>query len=287
MLQDIGRQRRLTRLVPHTSAALWLPLDDGLISGPEDHLRDLRQFLTRDVVEPVTAILGFRGALRSCHRELARTPTIMNLTASTTLGEHTRKVVVGRVADAVRDGADAVACHVNVTSAYEGEQLEILGRLVSEADAYGMPVIAMAYPRGRHPDGTDDNHLGLRERDPEEFAVLVRHGVRAAVELGASAVKTIYTGTVESFRTVVECAMDVPVLIAGEKLIDEGEAMAKAQYAIRAGAAGVAFGRQIFARREPGPFVQKLRTGMDDCWAERNRTVTSVPPRSSALLGGG
>ncbi|MEV6848173.1 hypothetical protein [Actinoplanes sp. NPDC051411] len=277
----------MTRLIPHTGAALWLPLDDGLISGPEDHLRDLRPFLKRDVVESVTAVLGFRGALRSCHRELARTPTIMNLTASTTLGEHTRKVVVGSVADAVRDGVDAVACHVNITSAYEGEQLEILGRVVSEADAYGMPVVAMAYPRRRHPNGTDDNHLGLREKNPDEFAVLVRHGVRAAVELGASAVKTIYTGTVESFQTVVDCAMDVPVLIAGEKLIDEGDAVAKAQYAIRAGAAGVAFGRQIFARHDPGPFVHKLRTGIDDCWAERNRTVTSVPPRSNALLGGG
>lgn len=288
MLHEIGRQRRLARLLPASRAALWLPLDDGLISGPEDHLRDLRRFLRRDIVEHVTAVLGFRGALATCHRDLTTTPVIMNLTASTTLVDHTRKVVVGRVADAVRAGAEAIACHVNLTSPHEAGQLEILGGLVSEADAYGVPVVAMAYPRTTRADGGDNNHLELRDRDPEEFAVLVRHGVRAAVELGASAVKTVFTGSVASFRTVVESAMGVPVLIAGEKLVDEAEAIAKAESAIRAGAAGVAFGRQIFARPDPGPFVGKLRTSMDDCWAEtRAHDLSSARPTSEMPVSWG
>ena len=77
-------------------------------------------------------------------------------------------------------------------------------------------------------------------------------------------VKTIYTGSVDSFRTVIESAMGRPVLIAGETLTDEGEAIAKAQHAVQAGAAGVAFGRQIFARPDHLPFLRKLRSVLND-----------------------
>jgi DhnA family fructose-bisphosphate aldolase class Ia len=127
----------------------------------------------------------------------------------------------------------------------------------------------MAYPRTRRPDGSDDNYLDLRRDDQAAFAELVQHCVRIAVELGASVVKTIYTGSADSFATVIPAALGVPVLIAGERLmVDDGEAIAKAQAAIRAGAAGVAFGRQIFERIEPAPFIRKLRSALDDARAD-------------------
>jgi DhnA family fructose-bisphosphate aldolase class Ia len=263
VVDGMGVERRLRRLVPVGRPALWLPLDDGLISGPEDHLRDVRRLLSHDVVENVSAVLGFRGSIAAARAELIDTPVVLNLSASTTLVDHTRKVAVGSVLDAVQAGADAIACHVNLTSPYEAEQLEMLGRRVTEAAAFGMPVVAFAYPRGRKPQGGDDNHLELRERSPEEFARLVRHGVRAVVELGASVVKTIYTGSTASFRSVVESAMGVPVLIAGEALSDEVEALTKAAQAVEAGAAGVAYGRQIFARDNPAPFLRALRERLD------------------------
>lgn len=263
MVDGMGAERRLRRLVPADRPALWLPLDDGLISGPEDHLRDVRDLLSRDVVENVTAVLGFRGSIATAHKELVETPVVMNLSASTTLVDHTRKVAVGSVLEAVHAGAEAIACHVNLTSPYEAEQLEMLSRRVSEAAPFGMPVVAFAYPRGRNPLGGDDNHLDLRDQSPADFATLVRHGVRAVVELGANVVKTIYTGSVESFRTVVDSAMDVPVLIAGEALTDEAEAITKAVQAVEAGASGVAYGRQIFARHHPASFLSKLRGRLD------------------------
>jgi DhnA family fructose-bisphosphate aldolase class Ia len=264
VLDELGSRRRLRRLVPGGRPALWLPLDDGLISGPEDHLRDVRTLLHREVLDHVTAVLGFRGLLVAAQRELVDTPFVMNLSASTTICEHTRKVPVGTVRDAVSAGVDAVACHVNMSSPYETEQLEMLGRRVDEAQGYGLPVVAFAYPRGRREDGTDENYTSMRAQDPEKFAALVRHCVRVAVEVGASVVKTIYTGSERTFASVVESAMGVPVLIAGEKLTDEGEAIDRARGAVRAGAAGVAYGRQIFARPDPLPFLRKLRSVLDD-----------------------
>jgi DhnA family fructose-bisphosphate aldolase class Ia len=283
VLDQMGMQRRLHRLVPSNRPALWLPLDDGLISGPEEHLRDARELLQDHVLDHVTAVLGFRGVLEAARDQLIARPMVMNLSASTTLAEHTRKVPVGSVADAIRADADAVACHVNFTSPYEVEQLEMLSRRVGEAQAFGLPVVAFAYPRTRRPDGVDENYLDLRERDPEEFTRLVRHCVRAAVELGASIVKTIFTGSAETFQTVVQSAMGVPVLIAGEKLTDEDEAIRKAQLAVRAGAAGVAYGRQIFARPDPLPFLHELRKILDDDWATPGSGLTG-PPSEARLI---
>ncbi|MFI5845805.1 class I fructose-bisphosphate aldolase [Catenuloplanes sp. NPDC051500] len=264
MHQPPGLQRRMHRILPPGRPALWLPLDDGLISGPEHHLHDVRGLLTADVVPQLTAVLGFRGVLAAASAQLVDTPVVMNLSASTTLHEHTRKAPVGTVADAVRAGADAIACHVNISSPSETEALEQLARRVTEADEFGLPVVAMIYPRSRNLSGTDNNHLRMRRNSPERFAELVRHCARIGMELGASAIKTMYTGTPETFRTVVESAMGVPVLIAGEALVDASEALERAQGAVAAGAAGVAYGRQIFNRDEAGPFVAKLRAALDD-----------------------
>jgi DhnA family fructose-bisphosphate aldolase class Ia len=269
VLQQMGLRRRMGRLLPPSRPALWLPLDDRLISGPEDHLRDLRTLLTPEIVGNLDAVLGFRGDFTACQNELAGTPLIMNLSASTIRHEHTRKVLIGAVNDAVLAGADAIACHVNLTSPYEAEQAEQLSRRVTEADALGIPVVAMVYPRTRRADGGDENYTELREREPEQFAVLVRQCVALARSLGASAVKTVYTGTEDSFRSVVTAAMDMPVLIAGEKLADEVDAIDRALSAIRTGARGIAFGRQIFARPDPAPFVSKLRHALDDEWQAR------------------
>jgi DhnA family fructose-bisphosphate aldolase class Ia len=266
-------RRRLCQLLPPGRAALWLPLDDGLISGPEAHLRHPRALLGHEIVEHLTAVLGFRGMFTACQRELATVPLIMNLSASTIRQEHTRKVLVGSVTDAVRAGAQAIAYHVNLSSPFEAEAISQMGTVASEAEALGIPMVGMTYPRRRLADGTDDNYLRLREEDEEAFARLVRHCVRLAVELGASAVKTIYTGSEESFATVVSSAVGVPVLIAGERLTDIGEAIAKGQAAIRAGAAGVAYGRQIFERDDPVTFVQKLRSALDDEWHAKSAPI--------------
>src|ERR1051326_8450647 len=62
-----------------------------------------------------------------------------------------------------------------------------------------------------------------------------------------------------SFASVVECAMGVPVLIAGGPLQPAEEVLLKAREAICAGAAGVSFGRNVFLRDNVGEFLQLLR----------------------------
>lgn len=165
---------------------------------------------------------------------------------------------------AARAGADAVAVHFNLGAPTENAMLERLGRSVEAADRLGLPVVAISYPRGLNPTSLrDDNHEALRDEDPEAFAKLVRHAVRVAVEIGVSAVKTVYTEDEETFASVVDAALGAPIIMAGGPVTSDDDARRRAAGAIRAGAAGVAFGRQVFLNNEPRAFLGDLRTTVD------------------------
>lgn len=264
-----GHFRAMTRLLPADAPAVWHPVDDALISGPEGLLRDPGELFTDELVKQVDAVLGFEGTLSRCRDKLAHTPLVVNLTASTSLTDHTRKVQIMSVADALRLGATAVAGHLNFTAPTEAEMIRGFVGIVAEARRFGVPVVALAYPRGVRDDGSDENYFDLREKDPAAYGRMVAHTVRAAVELGASVVKTIYTGTAESFHVVVDGACGVPVLVAGEQFAPTEQVLARAEAAVQVGARGVAFGRQIFGRKDPGTFVSELRQRLADAYTHR------------------
>lgn len=253
-----GHRRRMHRLIPPGRPALWLPVDDALISGPETGLRDVRTLLNPAVTRNINAVLGFRGTLTHAADTLTGTATILNLTASTEGPHHLNKVRAGHVEDAVRLGADAVAVHLNLTSPHEPAQLTLLAEVVAEADRYAMPVVAFAYPR-THRDGTEETSTD---------GTLIRHCVRIAVELGASAVKTIYPDS--HMSAVVQAAMGVPVLAAGGAPPtwptlppDDDRTLLQACQAIESGFAGVAYGRRIFTNPNPAAFTDRLRRSLN------------------------
>lgn len=272
-----GHFRAMARLLPATGPALWHPVDDALIAGPEGLLRNPRDLFVPDVVSRLDAVLGFEGTLSRCRDLLVHTPLVVNLTASTLTGDHTRKVSVMSIADALRLGATGVACHLNFGAPGENEMIQRLGSVVAEARRFGMPVVAITYPRGVREDGSDENHFGLRSADPDAFASKVGHAVRVAAELGASVIKTVYTGTAESFRRVVDGACGVPVLIAGEEYDGTEEALFRAETAVLAGARGVAFGRQIFERKDPATFLYDLRERLAVAYSERCSSADHAP----------
>lgn len=266
-----GHFRAMARLLPADAPAVWHPVDDALIAGPDGLLRDPRELFTREMVAQLDAVLGFEGTLSRCREQLVQTPLVVNLTASTLMGDHTRKVPIMSVTDAVRLGATAVAGHLNFSAPSETEMIQGFASIVTEARRFGVPVVAITYPRGVREDGSDDNYLALRAEDPDSFGRKVAHAVRAAVELGASVIKTVYTGTAESFHRVVDGACGVPVLIAGEELAPTAQVLDRAEAAIQVGARGVVFGRQVFGRKDPSTFLGELRARLAVAHAQRYR----------------
>ncbi|MDM7933952.1 MAG: 2-amino-3,7-dideoxy-D-threo-hept-6-ulosonate synthase, partial [Methanothrix sp.] len=143
-----------------------------------------------------------------------------------------------QVEECLKMGADAVSVHINIGSETESDQLSILGCVSERCNFWGMPLVAMMYPRGK----------GIT--NPNEVEV-VAHAARVGAELGADIIKTNYTGDPDTFRHVVE-GCPVPVVIAGgPKTETDMELLQMIEGAMEAGARGVAIGRNVFQHEDP------------------------------------
>ncbi len=254
---DIGINRRLSRLMGSGSSIL-LPLDGALIDGPLGGTRKISNLLTPKLLEEIDCILGYVGLLKRLPPAALGVPFIVNLSASTVLGQPTRKVKIGDVRQAVSYGADGVCFQLHMTDEFEFSMLQDTSHVIAEAGSFGMPVLVTVYPR-RLFDGKVCNYSEMYSERPSEYLELACHCVRVAVELGADIVKTAYPGSGDGVEAIVEAALGVPVLFAGGKPVAPDIAIEKAAQAVRHGAKGVAFGRQLFLDPSPELFVSKLR----------------------------
>lgn len=120
------------------------------------------------------------------------------------------------------------------------------GAIGAEAARYGLPFIAETIPGGF---GRKDLHT------PEKIAA----GARIGVELGADVIKTFYTGDPESMRTVIENA-GVPVVVLGGPRMDSARDVLQVVHdaVVVAGAAGVAFGTNIWTHPRPGEMTAAI-----------------------------
>lgn len=118
---------------------------------------------------------------------------------------------------------------------HDAGNLRLFSVFAEECSHLGMPLIGEVFPVG-----------GMRER-PDEFHDYVRRACRIACELGADAIKTIYTG--ERFAEVTE-GVPIPVFALGaEKFDRQVDALKLAAKAVKAGASGVVFGRNLVQGR--------------------------------------
>jgi fructose-bisphosphate aldolase/2-amino-3,7-dideoxy-D-threo-hept-6-ulosonate synthase len=123
--------------------------------------------------------------------------------------------------------------------------LATLGRVADECDQYGMPLLAMMYPRG--------------PKIPNEHdADAVAHAARIGAELGADIIKTNYTGDPETFKRVLE-GCPAPVIIAGGPKVETTRETLQMVYdSMKAGAAGLSIGRNVFQAKNPTLMVKAL-----------------------------
>ena len=135
--------------------------------------------------------------------------------------------------------------HVNIGAQDEDKMLTNLGKVADECEVYGMPLLAMMYPRGPKIQN---------EHAPE----VVAHAARIGAELGADIIKANFTGNIDTFKAVVE-SCPVPVVIAGGPKCKTSEEVLQTTYdAIKAGAAGLSIGRNVFQHENPTLIVKAL-----------------------------
>ncbi|HWG92268.1 MAG TPA: 2-amino-3,7-dideoxy-D-threo-hept-6-ulosonate synthase [Candidatus Thermoplasmatota archaeon] len=239
-MTSLGKRLRLQRLIdPGTGRAVIIPLDHGISIGPVEGVIDLPRTIRAVTEGGATGLVMHKGLVRAAAPALTgRAGLMVHLSASTDLNpDPNEKVLVGTVEEAVRLGADGISIHVNIGAPRESRMVEDAGRIATECERLGMPLLAMMYPRGHE------------IRNPHDVK-FVKHVARVGAELGADLVKCPYTGSVESFRQVVEGCAGVPVLISGGPKIDSDVAFLETVHAAtQAGAAGVSVGRNIWQHR--------------------------------------
>ncbi|MEA4884729.1 MAG: fructose-bisphosphate aldolase [Clostridia bacterium] len=236
-----GVDVRLRRIFRDGKAVIC-PLDYGGFMGPVAGIEDPASAVGKVVAGGADAILVNPGLAKSEWNAYAgKTGLIVRVTGGATKyspnpGFHT---LVCSVSEACAIGADAVCVMVLVGSEQEQEMFEIMGDVVSDAHALGIPVLAEVIP-------CDPDH----NFDPEWISVCARVGY----ELGADVIKTYFTP--EGFADIIR-ACRVPLVIAGGPKVEDPDIVVAR--AMACGAAGIAFGRNVFQAPNPEAKVRELR----------------------------
>lgn len=263
-MSDCGKKIRLRRVLGRPDQrALIVAFDHALvlgsIPGTEDPLGKIRGFARAGV----DAILLNLGLIR----QFAQSPLDVELPALIARIDWTtvwsvmrdggagelRSSLLARPADALRQGADAVLIYMVVGTGdadFEAKEVARAADVARECERVGIPLIVESLARGKQIE------------NPSDLQWLKLH-TRMAVELGADAIKTDYSGDPESMRSVVE-GCPIPILVlGGSRQGSDEDALALVRGALRAGAAGVFFGRNVFQSENMQSFLQQTRSILD------------------------
>jgi class I fructose-bisphosphate aldolase len=244
----VGKKIRMERVLNrNTGNTVIVPMDHGMTVGPIPGIIDMKEAIEQVTRGGANAIVEHKGLVEKGHRQGGRDiGLIVHLSASTTLGPNPNaKTLICTVEEAIKLGADAVSIHVNLGNGDEKEMLKDFGRIANDARTWGMPLLAMIYPRGE------------KIKNPYDPDV-IKHAARVGDEMGADIVKVSYTGSPESFRKVTE-GCGIPVVIAGgEKMSSDLDILEMVKGAVEAGGAGVSIGRNIFQHANPTRMVMAM-----------------------------
>ncbi|MFH0729465.1 MAG: 2-amino-3,7-dideoxy-D-threo-hept-6-ulosonate synthase [Pseudomonadota bacterium] len=240
---NVGKKIRIKRIINRLSGkTVIVPMDHGVSSGPIQGLEDMDKTVNMIIRGGANATVVHKGIVTSTNRsDDTDIGLIIHLSASTALNPNpNNKIAVCDVDEALALGADAVSVHVNIGAGGESSMLEALGKTAKECNRWGLPLLAMMYPRGKNIETTVDS---------------VKLAARVGAELGADIVKCPYTGSPESFAAVVR-GCPVPVVIAGGSKMTDVETLLMIEGAMQAGAGGLSMGRNVFQHENPELFVR-------------------------------
>ncbi len=238
---DWGLKNRLSSIIkPQNSRALMLAVDHGYFLGPTEKLENPKKVIG-PLLKYCDSLMLTRGVQRTSVPATTSTPMVLRVSGgSSIIGEDlSQEEITVSIQDAIRLNASALAMSIFVGSKYEHQTIVNLGKLVSEAEQYGIPVLAVTAV-GKEL-GKDARYLSL--------------ACRIAAEQGAHVVKTYYC---DDFKKVVE-SCPVPIIVAGGKKIPERDALQLTYNSIKDGAVGVDMGRNIWQSEHPVAMIRAVR----------------------------
>lgn len=256
-----GKKIRLARFFDaRSNKALLVAYSHGVIMGAIPGMRTLAEMkkacTEMQAVDGLMVAPGMLPALEDAFIGRDKPALMIHMDYQS----HTRSVIpydegstveLATVEQALAAGADGIMTYLYIGYTdpdREREEVRRNARLARECERLGMVfmVEALSARERAHP----------QDRSTVEIASLY---CRIAAELGADIVKAHYPGSLENIRAVAETC-PVPLLIAGgAKTADPEDAFRFAGEAVRAGAAGLVFGRNIFEADDVRATVARYR----------------------------
>jgi len=232
----------------HDGRALVVAVDHPLYMYPAPGLEHPVRFVRRMQALGVDGVILNHGLLRRLDGDWGWTKPILKLDVAPMAGPSDEEVefrACWTVEQAMRAGVDTVLCLIQPGGPWELEQLVSVGRIAAEAWESGVTMLVEAIP-----------YRGRRFPDPSHPDALAA-AVRTAFELGAAVVKTGVPSDLDAIPRVIP--QGTPVLFAGGPLRgSDDDLVAVARRLIDRGAAGLAFGRNVWGRPDAEGIARRL-----------------------------
>jgi len=232
--------------------AIFLAYDHGLEHGPTDF--NDKNIDPKYIIEiakkgKFNALIFQKGIVEKYKSEIDKSgiPLIIKLNGKTNLfeGEPLSEQLCS-VKEAIKLGAVAVGYTIYIGSKFESRMLEEFSKIEEEAHKKNLPVIAWIYPRGKSVKGKSSGKL-------------MAYAARTGLEIGADIVKLRYNGNVNDLKWAVKSAGKTKVVVAGGLKCNEKELLKKTKEIIKAGASGLAIGRNVWQSKEPIKLTMQLK----------------------------
>ena len=226
-------------------------IDHPLYSWPCQNLADRTRLLRMVTDAGADAVIASYGTIRDCREAFGSARPVLKLDLTTVaVGGHypvSEYVQAWSLDDARRLGVDTVLTYVQLGTPSELSALRNAAKVAAACDAVGYTYVCEIMPTGSEPPRASDDE-----------SLQVAAACRVGAELGAHVIKTTLPQSPSALRQATN--FGVPVLIAGGAWMDDREDLFTAiREAMASGAAGVAFGRNVWGAEDPGKVVSALR----------------------------
>jgi putative autoinducer-2 (AI-2) aldolase len=242
---DIGIQSRMNRIInPKDNRVVMLAIDHPYFQGPTTGLRNMSKTI-KTLLPYCDCLMTTRGAVRSniAPEDVGSKPIMLRVTGGNSVlnEELSDEKITVTIEEALRMDAAGVAVSVYIGSPTQQQTILNLTDMINQAEAYGIPVLAVTAV-GKNM-ARDLRYLALASR--------------ICQDAGARIIKTYYC---EEFSRLVDSVSPTAVVVAGGKYSSPPDALQMAYHSVQAGAAGVDFGRNIFQDDNPIGMIKAIRS---------------------------
>ena len=253
---------RLGNIFKDDGKTVIVAMDHGLGLDVLPGMKDTSSIILSIVKGGADAVLAGYGMARNYVEELKGPGLILRVDGgNSSLSSFQTGNRILDPEDALREGADCLACMGFPGAVNEVETLTNVSRFATEAHDWGLPLLAEMLPGGF-------------SSEPAKTVETVRLAARIGAELGADIIKTSFIGSISEFRTIVEGCFKPVVVLGGAKVNNLHDLFEVIEKAMTAGARGVAVGRNVWQHPDPGAvtsaLVEIVHEGRKASEAERN-----------------